>query len=110
MKTYPTRREAFEHPAPEGWVAQFEQEVYLPPRSPFLLVGRGVVTRTLAHDVVVVTYRYGGRNYHRQLSASDLRPTGLKVEWNGRTANLVRIDGRQSKRAAKRIWCYPGFQ
>lgn len=103
------RQLAFATPAPEGWKPAFHEEVFLPPRSPFKQVSRGVVTRLLNDGVVVVDYYYG-RHLQKQIAGEDLRPTGFKVEFVGLRGVFVRTDGKpESKKTVPRHWNYRGI-
>jgi len=100
---YSSCREAWLNPPPPGWSPSFEEEVWLPTRSPFLLGRTAIVIRTLGFGVVEVVYRSNGRKVKRQILASDLRPTGQIVEWHNSTPVLVWKDGRKTKRQFTRI-------
>lgn len=102
---FANRALAFEHDARDGWWPDFEDEVYLPPRPPFLVAPRGVVTKTLGMGVFEVSYRFGGQLRTTQLEIAELRPTGFKIQWrpSGR-AIFVRKNGLPT--GLKREWIY----
>lgn len=69
-----SRRTAFKEPPPAGWQPAVGDSVFLPPRSPYLLVARGRVMQMLLADYVKVEYQYGRARSNHSLHFSQLRP------------------------------------
>jgi len=86
------RRRAFTKPAPDGWTPALDDEVFLPPRSPWLNSARGVVTLLIPeHAIAKVKYWSSRRFYEDQFLVADLRPTGRRLEWRGDERRFVMI-------------------
>lgn len=76
------RQRAHARPANPVWHPQRFDEVFLPPRSPYLATARAMVeTVFVEHRVARVTYVFVGHTQHRDLSFDELRPTGRVFEW-----------------------------
>lgn len=71
-------------------------EVFLPPRSPFLNVQEGTIVRVLDDNLVRVSYTGNyGRRYEAVLLANHLRPTGRKMKFDRHTGIIVPVDPDQ---------------
>ena len=74
-----SRVKAFEKDNAEGWTPSRDDEVFLPPRTPFRINARAIVETILACGFVKVRYHFKGHLQERILPIDDLRPTGRRL-------------------------------
>lgn len=68
------RRAEFKKPPPDGWTPQTGDQVWLPPRRPYLVSACGTVSGSLLGGYVKVRYSVNGNIVEAPFLPTDLRP------------------------------------